>query len=260
MDSLEALFSLRGRVGLVTGASSGLGLECARALAIASANVALVARRADRLKAIAAELARDYAVKAFPIAADITVEAELDRVVERTVAELGEIEILVNNAGIAPTGRAEKYSRQDWDAALSLNLTAPMMLSQRVARRLIERKRPGRIINITSILAHVGSAVYRLSAYTASKAALANLTRQLAIEWAPHGILVNAIAPGWIPTEATEAGIAKPGNRERMEALTPMGRLGRPDEIRGAVIFLAGAASSYVTGATLAVDGGYLSW
>jgi len=260
MDSLEALFSLRGRVGLVTGASSGLGLECARALAIAGANVALVARRADRLKAIAAELARDYAVKAIPIAADITVEAELDRLVERTVAELGEIEILVNNAGIAPTGRAEKCSRQDWDAALSLNLTAPMMLSQKVARRLIERKRPGRIINITSILAHVGSAVYRLSAYTASKAALANLTRQLAIEWAPHGILVNAIAPGWIPTEATEAGIAKPGNRERMEALTPMGRLGRPDEIRGAVIFLAGAASSYVTGSTVAVDGGYLSW
>ena len=260
MDSLEALFSLRGRVGLVTGASSGLGLECARALAIAGADVALVARRADRLKAIANELARDHAVKAIPIAADITVESELDRVIERTVAELGEIEILVNNAGIAPTGRAEKYSRQDWDAALSLNLTAPMMLSQRFARRLIERKRPGRIINITSILAHVGSAVYRLSAYTASKAALANLTRQLAIEWAPHGIAVNAIAPGWIPTEATEAGIAKPGNRERMEALTPMGRLGRPDEIRGAVIFLAAAASSYVTGATLAVDGGYLSW
>ena len=260
MDSLEALFSLRGRVGLVTGASSGLGLECARALAIAGANVALVARRAERLKAIAADLARGYAVKAIPIAADVTVEAELDRIIELTVAELGEVEILVNNAGIAPTGRAEKCPRRDWDAALSLNLTAPMMLSQRVARRLIERKRPGRIINITSILAHVGSAVYRLSAYTASKAALANLTRQLAIEWAPHGILVNAIAPGWIPTEATQAGIAKPGNRERMEALTPMGRLGRPDEIRGAVIFLAGPASSYVTGATLAVDGGYLSW
>jgi len=260
MDSLEALFSLRGRVGLVTGASSGLGLECATALAIAGADVVLVARRAERLKSIANELSRDYGVKALAVAADITTEAGLDRVIERTVAELGEIDILVNNAGIAPTGRAEKCSRQDWDAALSLNLTAPMMLSQRVARRLIERKRPGRIINITSILAYVGSAVYRLSAYTASKAALANLTRQLAIEWAPHGIGVNAIAPGWIPTEATEAGIAKPGNRERMEAFTPMGRLGRPEEIRGAVIFLASAAASYVTGSVVTVDGGYLSW
>jgi 2-deoxy-D-gluconate 3-dehydrogenase len=260
MNPLEALFSLRGHIGLVTGASSGLGVECARALAIGGADVALVARRAGRLSALAKELAHDYGVRAFPIAADITVEAELDRVVAQTVAELGTIDILVNNAGIAPTGRAEKYSRADWDAALSLNVTAPMMLSQRVARHLIERKQPGRIINVTSILAYVGSAVYRLSAYTASKAALANLTRQLAVEWAPHGILVNAIAPGWIPTEATEPGIAKPGNRERMEALTPLGRLGRPDELRGAVIFLAGAASSYVTGSVVAVDGGYLSW
>jgi 2-dehydro-3-deoxy-D-gluconate 5-dehydrogenase len=260
MNPLEALFSLRGHIGLVTGASSGLGVECARALAIGGADVALVARRAGRLSTLAKELSRDYGVRALPIAADITVEAELDRVVAETVAELGTIDILVNNAGIAPTGRAEKYSRADWDAALSLNVTAPMMLSQRVARHLIERKLPGRIINVTSILAYVGSAVYRLSGYTASKAALANLTRQLAVEWAPHGILVNAIAPGWIPTEATEPGIAKPGNRERMEALTPLGRLGKPDELRGAVIFLAGAASSYVTGSVVAVDGGYLSW
>jgi NAD(P)-dependent dehydrogenase (short-subunit alcohol dehydrogenase family) len=259
-DSLQSLFSIRGHVGLVTGASSGLGVECARALAIAGADVALVARRGDRLKSLADELAKTYGVRTLPLAADITSDSELDRLVARTAAELGEIDILVNNAGIAPTGRAEKYPRETWDAALALNVTAPMMLSQRVACRLIERKRPGRIINITSILAYVGSAVYRLAGYTASKAALANLTRQLAIEWAPHGILVNAIAPGWIPTEATEGGIAKPGNRERMESLTPMGRLGRPEEIRGAVIFLAGAASSYVTGSVIAVDGGYQSW
>ncbi len=260
MDSLESLFSLRGHVGLVTGASSGLGAECVRALAIGGADIALVARRAGPLKSLANELSRKYGVKALAIAADITIDAELDRIVSQAVAELGEIDILVNNAGIAPTGRAEKYSREQWDAALSLNVTAPMMLSQKVARRLIERKQPGRIINITSILAYVGSAVYRLAGYTASKAALANLTRQLAIEWAPHGILVNAIAPGWIPTEATEEGIAKPGNRQRMETFTPMGRLGAPDEIRGAVIFLAGAASSYVTGSVVSVDGGYQSW
>jgi galactitol 2-dehydrogenase (L-tagatose-forming) len=134
------------------------------------------------------------------------------------------------------------------------------MLSQRFARALIEKRKPGRIINIVSVYASVASSVYRLSAYAATKAALANLTRQLAVEWAGHGILVNAIAPGWIPTEATEAGIAKPGNRERMETFTPMARLGRPEEIRGAVIFLAGAASSYVTGSILSVDGGYQAW
>jgi NAD(P)-dependent dehydrogenase (short-subunit alcohol dehydrogenase family) len=121
-------------------------------------------------------------------------------------------------------------------------------------------RKPGRIINMVSIYALVASSVYRLSAYTATKAALANLTRQLAVEWAQYGILVNAIAPGWIPTEATEGGIAKPANRERMERGTPLGRLGNPEELRGAVIFLASPASSYVTGTILSVDGGYASW
>jgi NAD(P)-dependent dehydrogenase (short-subunit alcohol dehydrogenase family) len=173
---------------------------------------------------------------------------------------LGDIDILVNNAGISPTGRAENLPRATWDAAIATNLTAPMMLSQRVARRLIETKKPGRIINMASIYALVASSIYRLSAYTATKAGLANLTRQLAVEWAPYGILVNAIAPGWIPTEATEGGIAKPQNKERMEKATPLGRLGNPEEIRGAVIYLASAASSYVTGAVLSIDGGYAAW
>jgi NAD(P)-dependent dehydrogenase (short-subunit alcohol dehydrogenase family) len=113
---------------------------------------------------------------------------------------------------------------------------------------------------MVSIYANVASSVYRLSAYCATKAGLANLTRQLAVEWAPHNILVNAIAPGWIPTEATEGGMAKAGNKERMELFTPLGRLGKPEELRGAVIFLASEASSYVTGAVLSVDGGYQSW
>jgi NAD(P)-dependent dehydrogenase (short-subunit alcohol dehydrogenase family) len=135
-----------------------------------------------------------------------------------------------------------------------------MMLSQRVARRLIETKHPGRIINMASIYGLMASSIYRLSAYTATKAALANLTRQLAVEWADYGILVNAIAPGWIPTEATEGGIAKMENRTRMESAIPIGRLGRPEEIRGAIIYLASEASSYVTGTILSVDGGYAAW
>ena len=260
MNSLDELFSLHGHIGLVTGASSGLGAECARALAIGGADVALVARRGDRLTQLADELRRDHHVRAAAIAADITIDAQVENAITLANRELGEIDILVNNAGIAPTGRAEKYSRESWDAAMALNVTAPMMISQRIAARLIELKKPGRIINITSIYAHVASSVYRLAGYTASKAALANLTRQLAVEWAGFGITVNAISPGWIPTEATEPGMAKPGNREKMEALTPLQRLGRPEEIRGAVIFLASAASSYVTGSVVAVDGGYQAW
>src|SRR5208337_4412373 len=257
---LDSLFSLRGRRGLVTGASSGLGVECAKALAIAGADVALVAWRKDRVMRIAAELAKTHGVKAIGIGADVTREDDLDRVMAETSAALGGVDILVNNAGVSPTGRAENFKREAWDEAIAVNLTAPMMLAQRVARRLIETGQPGRIINMVSIYASVASSVYRLSAYAATKAALANLTRQLAVEWAGYGILVNAIAPGWIPTEATEGGIAKPANKERMEAFTPMKRLGLAHEIRGAVIFLASPASSYVTGSVISVDGGYQAW
>ena len=260
MDSLESLFSLHGHIGLVTGASSGLGVECAHALALAGADVVVVARRGDRCEKLADELRARYKVRALGIGADVALEADLDRVTALSREKLGDVDILINNAGVSPTGRAENFKRELWDNALAVNLTAPMLLSQRVARRLIEARKPGRIINMVSIYAGVASSVYRLSAYCATKAGLANLTRQLAVEWAPHNILVNAIAPGWIPTEATEGGMAKPGNKERMELFTPMSRLGRPEEIRGAVIFLASPASSYVTGTVLSVDGGYQSW
>ena len=260
MDSLDSLFSLRGHLGLVTGASSGLGLECAHALAIGGADVALVARRADRIEALAGQLREKYRVRAFATACDVTNDQEIERALASIRTEFGEIDILINNAGISPTGPAEKFPREDWDATIATNLTAPMVLSQKIAARLIELGRPGRIINITSVLAAHGSAVYRLASYTATKGALANLTRQLAIEWARYGILVNAIAPGWIPTEATAGGIAKPKWRERMETFTPMARLGKPEEIRGAVIFLASSAASYVTGSTISIDGGYQAW
>jgi len=252
--------AFKGHIGLVTGASSGLGVECAHALALAGADVALAARRGDRVEKFAAELTATYSVRRIGVPTDITADSDLDQLVEAVQSKLGDIDILVNNAGISPTGRAESLPRATWDAAIATNLTAPMMLAQRVARRLIEARKPGRIINMISIYGVVASSIYRLSAYTASKAGLANLTRQLAIEWAPHEILVNAIAPGWIPTEATEAGMAKPQNRERMEKATPLGRLGKPQEIRGAVIYLASAASSYVTGTILSIDGGYVAW
>src|SRR3984885_5721050 len=170
MDSLDSIFSLRGHRGLITGASSGLGVECAKALAIAGADVVLVARRKDRVTQIAADLAKAHGVKAVGIGADVTREADLDRLMAEATAAIGDIDILVNNAGVSPTGRAENLKREAWDEAIAVNLTAPMMLSQRVARRLIETKQSGRIINMVSIYASVASSVYRLSAYAATKA------------------------------------------------------------------------------------------
>lgn len=265
MDSLEALFSLRGHTALVTGASSGIGMECARALAIAGADVALVARRRERLEDLAREL-KTLGGRTLPVVADLSSAAALDRAFADAVAGLGEIDILVNAAGISAGGAAEKLSADDWEAVFAINATAALMLAQRVARRLIERGRPGRVINVSSIYGSRASPyqkplnAYRMVAYAASKAALENMTRQLAIEWARHGINVNAIAPGMMPTELNERALMQPGIRERTESFTPMRRLGHPHEIRGAVIFLAGPAASYVTGAVYAVDGGYSAW
>src|SRR3984893_2402987 len=260
MDSLQSLFSLRGRGGFVTGASSGLGVDWVTSLAMAGSDAALAARRGDRLEKLAAKLASGDGVRTAAIQLDVTSDDEIDAALARARHELGLVDILVNNAGISPTGRAETLPRATWDAAIATNLTAPMMLAQRVARGLIEAKRPGRIINMVSIYATVASSIYRLSGYAAAKAGLLNLTRQLAVEWAGYGILVNALAPGWIPTEATEGGIPPRSDRARMERSTPLGRLGRPEEIRGAIIFLASEASSYVTGSMLSVDGGYAAF
>src|SRR5579862_5153649 len=159
MDSLQALFGLKGHIGLVTGASSGLGVECAHALALAGADVALVARRADRCEKLADELAQKYGIRAVGIGADVALEADIERAVEAARAKLGDIDILINNAGVSPTGRAENFKREAWDNALAVNLTAPMLLSQRVARRLIETRKPGRIINMVSIYGAVASSV-----------------------------------------------------------------------------------------------------
>lgn len=259
MNSLESLFSLRGKVALVTGASSGLGVECATALALAGADLAMVARRLDRLEALACALAQ-YRVRILPIAADLTLDADLDRVVARTSSELGEIDILVNDAGIAQGGTADSITREKWEREFAINVTAPMMLAQRVARRMQARTQSGRIINITSMYASHASP-FRMVAYAASKAALENLTRELAVEWAPHHINVNAISPGMFPTELNERALKeKAWVRELNEKFTPMGRLGEPHEIRGALIYLASAASTYVTGSILCVDGGYHAW
>jgi gluconate 5-dehydrogenase len=262
MMQLEALFGLRDRVALVTGASSGLGAEAARALALAGAHLGLVARRQDRLEALGRELGA-HGGRCCPAAADVTDAEALKTALDRIEAELGPVDILVNGAGIAPLGRAEHHTRQKWDAALAVNLTAAFEVSQLVAARWIERGSPGRIIHISSVIGSGGNPVHRAVGYAASKGGLDNLVRHLAVEWARHGINVNAIAPAYFPTEMTvdpELGDVAEDQKARMRQFTPLDRLGRPGEIETAVLFLAAPASSYVTGAIIPVDGGWTAW
>lgn len=256
------MFGLRGRVALVTGASSGLGAEAARALARAGADVGLVARRADRLERFVGEL-EEFGVRCCAAAADVTESEALEQSVERIEATLGPVDIAVCGAGIAPLGRAERHPRAKWDAALAVNLTAAWETTQRVGQRMIERGRGGCIIHISSVMGSGGNPVHRAVGYAATKGAQHNLVRHLAVEWACHGIRVNAIAPSYFPTEMTidpTLGDIAEDQKARMRTFTPLDRVGRPGEIESAVVFLAAPASSFVTGAILPVDGGWTAW
>lgn len=259
---IDELFGLRGRTALVVGASSGLGAECARALAAAGADVAISARREERLETLAEEL-RAMGVRALPLAADASDDDAMQRAVDAVEAELGPIWALVNSAGMSKLGRALKHSRQKWDEVIALNLTAAFVMSQQVARKMVERGQPGRIVHISSVLGRGASPIHNQIGYSASKGGVDNLTRQLAIEWAQHGITVNAIAPGYFPTELTvdpDSGELDQEFDAAVRRLTPLGRPGGLAEIRSTLLYLTAPASTYVTGTIVPVDGGWTAW
>ncbi|MER6112466.1 SDR family NAD(P)-dependent oxidoreductase [Streptomyces hirsutus] len=244
-------FSLTGRVAVVTGASSGLGAGFARALAAAGADVVLAARRVDRLHDIAREVEK-YGVRALPVRCDVVSPDDCAAVVDRAVAELGAVDVLVNNAGVGTAVPALRETPEEFRSVVDVNLMGAYWMAQSCARVM----RPGSsIINVASALALVKPFAPQ-AAYVASKAGLVGLTRDLAQQWSGRkGIRVNAIAPGYFATDMTEAA-PRAALTEFLEHSTPLKRMGKPHELDGAVVFLAGDASTYVTGITLPVDGG----
>jgi 3-oxoacyl-[acyl-carrier protein] reductase len=246
------MFSLKGRVALVTGASSGLGVQFARALAENGAALALVARRADRLKALKDEIEK-MGGKAIAIEADVTDRAAMTRAFDAAEKAFGTVTILVNNAGIAHGGRAVEMPPEEWRKVLSTNLDAVFYWAQEAARRMLAAKKQGSIVNIASVL---GLAVAKGAvAYATAKAGVVQVTKALAVELAFKGVRVNAIAPGWFVTEMNDDYLnSEAGTAIKREI--PMGRFGNAGDLDGALLLLASDAGSYITGATIVVDGG----
>ena len=246
------MFSLKGRVALVTGASSGLGVQFAKALADNGAAVALVARRADRLKSLKDEI-EVKGGRAVVIEADVTDHAAVARAFDTVEKAFGTVTILVNNAGIAHGGRAVEMPPEEWRKVLSTNLDAVFFWAQEAARRLLVAKKQGAIVNIASVL---GLAVSKGAvAYAAAKAGVVQVTKALAVELAFKGVRVNSIAPGWFVTEMNDDYLSgEAGTAIKREI--PMGRFGNPGDLDGALLLLVSDAGSYITGATVVVDGG----
>ncbi len=261
MTQLETWFGLQGKTALITGASSGLGAAFAHGLADAGANVVPVARRRERLDAMRSEIEARGGT-CHPAVADITDSAQREAAVREAIGAFGSIDILVNNAGIADLAPPEKLTPEAWDGVLALNLTALFRLTQLVGRAMIERGQGGRIVNLSSAVGQAANTIFSTTAYAASKAGVEGLTRQLAHDWAPHGITVNAIAPGWFPTEMNidpRFGDIHPKYKEKMLARIPMNRLGDPAELAATVVFLASPAAAYITGVVIPVDGGWMA-
>ena len=253
LSEIGKRFSLEGRVALVTGAGSGIGLHVANTLAAAGAKVACVARRAERVEAAAGEIV-EAGGQAYGCRMDVadrdSIRAGLDKIEDR----LGRVDILVNNAGLSNPSVFQEMSNEQWTSLLDVNLSGPFFVAQAVARRLIMAEKPGSIINIASILGHLAYPAFLN--YGTTKGALLHMTRYMALDLLPHGIRVNAVAPGYFPSEMTNPFYDSDAGKKEIANL-PAKRLGRLAELDGPLLLLASDASSYMNGSVITVDYGH---
>jgi len=254
---VRAMQDLTGKVAVVTGASRGIGSGIAMLLASAGADVAIVARDKAELDKLAAQIGH-LGRRALAVPFDLNRTREIPQLAEEIAGHFGRIDILVNNAGINIPKPALDITEEDWDRVLDLNLKSVFFLSQAVGRHMIAAGRGGKIINMSSQMAHVG--YYKRAAYCASKGGLLQLTRALAIEWASHRINVNCVAPTFIETPMTKPMFEDEAFLADVLSRIPMGRLGKTEDLYGAVLFLASPASDLVTGQSVIVDGGWTVW
>jgi gluconate 5-dehydrogenase len=258
--NVRELFDLTGKTAIVTGGGAGLGTFMAEALGESGARLVLCARNEERCVEAARRLG-ELGITAIGMRCDVRNPDDVQAVVDRTVAELGGIDVLVNNAGTSWGAAPEDVPLDAWRKVMDVNLTGTFLFCQAVGREMIASGAGGKIVNVASIAAYRGLDPAEMNAlpYSASKGGVIALTVDLAVKWASHGIYVNAIVPGWFPTDMSEVVLDRSG--DAFVRKIPLGRLGAADDLKGAVAFLASRASSYTTGETIAVDGGLLaSW
>ncbi|MEM4203101.1 MAG: glucose 1-dehydrogenase [Candidatus Methanomethylicaceae archaeon] len=252
---MDLCFNIKGQTAIVTGASSGLGVTFAETLAELGVNLIIAARRYEKLVEVADRISKKFDAEVLPIKTDVSREEEVINMVKAAVEKFGSLEILVNNAGVASLSPSIDISLEEWKKVLDINLTGVFLCARTAAREMMKRKY-GKIINISSIYGAVGD-VFPTAPYYASKGAVINLTRALAVEWAPYNINVNAIAPGFFPSEMTQLVFQDEKITNYILSRTPLRRIGDPLDLKAALVYLASPASNYVTGQTIFVDGGW---
>jgi len=252
---MDLCFGIKGQTAIVTGASSGLGVTFAESLAEIGVNLVIAARRYEKLVKVAEELSSKYKIKAIPVKTDVSQEDQVINMVDTAITNFGSLEILVNNAGVATISPSIDISLEEWKKVIDVNLTGVFLCARTAAREMINRKY-GKIVNIASIYGAVGD-IFHAAPYYASKGAVINLTRAFAVEWASYKINVNAIAPGFFPSEMTGPIFQDEKALNYIISRTALRRTGEPLDLKAALIYLASPASDYITGQTIFVDGGW---